>query len=125
MALYGCETTPMPAVGIRNLAAAVVDVFMPKHTTRRSQELFWVAMAGRVRSPLAYAHSRRLAALRVAYEATPAVYCAVAQSMRAYAKAGLEGTYPGLLFDWERLEWTGDLPIPPAPGLVQGPAMLC
>ena len=42
--------------------------------------------------------------------------------MRAYAKGGLAGTYPGLLFVWERAFWAGEEQIPPAATQVQGPA---
>ena len=48
-ALYAAEVVSMPVKEIAALATTVVDCFMPKHTNKRSQDVFWaVAMPGLV-----------------------------------------------------------------------------
>ena len=67
-ATYGTEITGAPAKQFATLASAVTDVFMPPHTSRRSQDLFWaVAMEG-LRHPMTWVHLRRLERLRVEVE---------------------------------------------------------
>ena len=59
-ALYGCEVTGVPKKQNRGLATAIVDLFMPKHTKRRSPDIFWmVAMEG-LRHPMDQVHIRRV-----------------------------------------------------------------
>ena len=67
-ALYGAEVTPVPKKHIAELATAMVDAIMPKNTTRRSQDIFWVTAMDGYKHPMTHVHIRRVDKFRTEYE---------------------------------------------------------
>ena len=98
MAFYAIEATAAPAKEVADLSAKVVSIFMRRHTTRRSQDLFWAVCATNIISPSHYACRRRCDAVRDACERWgPAVRGSLDVVLKRYADAGyvcvmLEGT---------------------------------
>ena len=55
MALYAAEVTSVPVKEVAILAAAVINLCMPAHATKRSPEIFWSVAATKFISPQMYA----------------------------------------------------------------------
>ena len=68
MAMYAAEVTPIPVKEMKAVATKVVDLFLPRHSKRRSQDIFWMIGVPGIISPWQYAAKKRIEAVRVAHE---------------------------------------------------------
>ena len=66
MAFYAVEVISIPAKEVSMFTTKITDLLMPKHTTRRSRELFWAFASEKLITPARYAARRRCDAIRVA-----------------------------------------------------------
>ena len=94
-ALYGCEVTKVPTKQSGSLATSIVNMFMPRHASRRSPDIFWVVAMDGLRHPMTQIHIRRIEAVRVTLETGSAENIAMMERVHAtYKRYAYEGDTP-------------------------------
>ena len=92
MALYACEAIKTPVKQLRGLRASVAKTIYPRHTGRRSQELFYALASDKIREPQLYITIRRIKAIsRTLHDGTDHHKQALNIILRSYQQSRVEG----------------------------------